>query len=84
MILRLLREGMDYKDTAKTLRLHRMTIYFRIKRNPAFAEAVKEAREEGREIRERRHWFQHPFRGKRPPTGKGHGGKPRFGVKRRG
>ena len=28
-------------------------------------------------------WLRHPFRGLRPPSGKGHGGKPRFAYGRR-
>jgi hypothetical protein len=83
LILRLIREGMTYEDVALTLRISRQAIHRRIKRNPDFAAAVAEAREEGRTNRERAIWYRHPFRGKRPPTRKGHGGIPRFGVKRR-
>ena len=84
LILRLFREGMIFRDVAQTLRISRECINWRIKNHPGFAEAVKEAREAGKVIRERAIWYRHPFRGMRPPTGKGHGGKPRFGVKRRG
>lgn len=83
LILRLIREGNTYVDVAFTLRISRQAIHRRIQRNPDFATAIAEAREEGRPNRERGLWYHHPFRGKRPPTGKGHGGKPRFGVKRR-
>ena len=84
LILRLIREGNTYEDVAFTLRISRQAIHRRIQRNPDFATAIAKAREEGRPNRERHQWYRHPFRGKRPPTGKGHGGKPRFGVKRRG
>ena len=43
-----------------------------------FAQAVAEARLQGQAERTYRLWLRHPFRGKRPPTGKGHGGNPRF------
>jgi hypothetical protein len=49
-----------------------------MKSSPEFAEAVVAAREVGKNEREFRIWLRHPFRGKRPPTGKGHGGKPIF------
>lgn len=45
---------------------------------PRMAAAVVEAREQGCEERTYRRWLAHPFRGKRPPAGKGHGGKPKF------
>jgi hypothetical protein len=83
LILRLIREGNTYVDVAFTLRISRQAIHRRIQRNPDFATAIAEAREEGRPNRERGLWYWHPFRGKRPPTGKGHGGKPRFNGKKR-
>lgn len=83
LILRLIREGNSYMDVAFTLRISQQAIHRRIQRNPDFATAITEAREEGRANRERRLWYRHPFRGKRPPTGKGHGGKPRFTGKKR-
>ena len=45
---------------------------------PEFADAVAVERAVGKDEREFRIWLRHPFRGKRPPTGKGHGGKPIF------
>jgi hypothetical protein len=50
---------------------------------PEFADAVAAAREVGKEERTFRIFLRHPFRGLRPPTGKGHGGKPRFSYGRR-
>lgn len=82
-ILRLFREGLIYRHVAETFRISREVITGKMKRNPEFAAAVKLAREKGRANREHGIWFRHPRRGMRPPTGKGHGGKPRFGVKRR-
>jgi hypothetical protein len=51
-------------------------------RDAAFDELVKQAREIGAEKRARLLWLRHPFRGKRPPSGKGHGGKPKFSYGR--
>ena len=45
---------------------------------PEFADAVAVEREKGKDKRVFRAWLYHPFRGRRPPTGKGHGGKPAF------
>ena len=39
---------------------------------------ARDTRLEGQAERTFRLWLRHPFRGKRPPTGKGHGGSPRF------
>ena len=77
LILRLIREGMIYEEVALTLRITRQAIHRRIQRNSDFAAAVAELREEGRPNRERGLWYWHPIRGIRPPTGKGHVGKPR-------
>jgi DNA-binding XRE family transcriptional regulator len=54
-----------------------------MKSSPDFAEAVVAAREAGKDVRTFRLWLRHPFRGKRPPSGKGHGGKPQFSYGRR-
>jgi hypothetical protein len=83
MILRLLREGMTYVEVAETLRITPASIRWRKSNHPAFAAALEEAREVGREVRDYNLWYHHYRRGKRPPTGKGHGGVPRFSVKRR-
>jgi len=82
-ILGLLRDGLTYVQVAAALGITRQAIEKRIKKRPEFAAEVLTAREAGKAIREFGIWFRHPFRGKRPPTGKGHGGVPRFGVKRR-
>lgn len=52
-----------------------------MKAYPEFADAVAMEREVGKDVRSYLIWLRHPFRGKRPPTGKGHGGKPRFSYK---
>lgn len=83
LILHLLGEGLIFKEVAEGLNISRECIYWRIKNDPLFAQAVKEAREAGKATRDFWIWYRHPCRGKRPPTGKGHGEKPRFGVKRR-
>ncbi len=51
---------------------------------PDFALAVTTAREADKDEREYSPWLRQSFRGLRSPTGKGHGGKPRFAYVRRG
>lgn len=82
-ILRKLREGSTFAEAANAARLTREAVWLRRRRDQAFAQAVSEAREEGRETREYLVWLRHPFRGLRPPTGRGKGGKPRFAYGRR-
>ena len=48
-----------------------------------FRQAVTLARQQGQKEREYRLWLRHPLRGRRTPTGKGHGGGPRFRYGRR-
>lgn len=82
VMLQLFRDGLTFKEVAGAIGITVRAIYNRMEVT-AFAEAVAEAREAGRPNRERLIWYRHPFRGKRPPTGKGHGGKPRFNGKMR-
>ena len=63
--------------------LTRQPLLNRRNANPAFADAVIEARNSGEKERTYRLWLNHPFRGMRPPTGKGRRGKPRFSYGRR-
>lgn len=77
-ILRRLEEGYTLQQAAISEKISRQAIWKRMKSYPEFAEAVVAAREVGKGEREFRIWLRHPFRGKRPPTGKGHGGKPIF------
>lgn len=83
LILRRIAEGMTMKEAATAAGMTRQGIYWRCGVSPDFAQAVVAAREAGREERTFRLWLRHPFRGKRPPTGKGHGGPPRFRYGRR-
>jgi hypothetical protein len=77
-ILRRLEEGYTLQQAAIAGKISRQAIWKRMKSSPEFAKAVVAAREKGKEERMFRLWLHHPFRGKRPPTGKGHGGKPIF------
>ena len=77
-ILRCLRMGATYRNAAEVAGVTRQAIWKRMRASPEFAEAVEEARKEGKDEREFGIWLRHPFRGRRPPTGKGHGGKPIF------
>jgi len=78
MILVRLEEGQTFQQAAQSMGVSRQAIWKRMKTHPKFADAVQVARESGKSEREFRMWLNHPFRGKRPPTGKGHGGKPLF------
>jgi hypothetical protein len=50
-------------------------------RDAEFAKAFQTIWESVAEKRAFHLWQNHPFRGKRPPTGKGKGGKPRYGAR---
>lgn len=76
LVLLRLEEGYTLEQAANSGDISRQAIWKRMKSYPEFAKAVVAAREVGKNEREFRIWLRHPFRGKRPPTGKGHGGKP--------
>lgn len=76
LVLLRLEEGYTLEQAANSVDISRQAIWKRMKSYPEFAKAVVAAREVGKNEREFRIWLRHPFRGKRPPTGKGHGGKP--------
>lgn len=78
-----LAEGQTLTEAAKAAGITRRGLFKRRVRHPDFALAVATALEAGREERTYRLWLRHPFRGLRPPTGRGHGGKPRFKYGRR-
>ena len=70
--------GSTYVEAASAGGISKQALLKRMKVSPDFSQAVAAARKEGEAERVYRLWLRHPFRGKRPPTGKGHGGKPRF------
>ena len=73
-----LREGLTYGEAAAVVGIHRQTFWRWINDSEEFAQEVAKARSQGQAERAFRFWLRHPFRGKRPPTGKSHGGIPRF------
>jgi hypothetical protein len=83
MILRKLEEGCTIRESAAAVGITRQAVLKRQNSSSDFAQAVALARETGRVERTFRLWLRHPFRCKRQPTGKGHGGKPRFSYGRR-
>ena len=83
VILEKLAEGCTLREAAAAAGVSRIAVWYRCDASPAFREAYLAARETGKDERTFRLWLRHPFRGKRPPTGKGHGGKPRFSYGRR-
>ena len=78
LILTKLREGCTSREAAATAGIHRQSFWRWVNGSQEFAAEVAQAREVGREERTFRLWLRHPFRGMRPPTGKGHGCKPAF------
>ena len=78
LVVRRLAEGATYGEAARGVRCDRVTVWRWRQSSPEFDRAVEAARAAGRGEREFRCWLRHPFRGRRPPTGKGHGGPPRF------
>lgn len=82
-ILRFLAEGCTLGEAARLVGVHRQTLLRWRWENTEFAGRVSEALAKGKDERTYRMWLRHPFRGMRPPTGKGNGGKPRFTYGRR-
>jgi hypothetical protein len=82
IILNKLAEGCTVRESAAAAGISRQAVLKRKNASPEFAQAVAAAREVGEKERTFRLWLSHPFRGLRPPTGKGHGGKPRFSYGR--
>jgi hypothetical protein len=70
--------GLTRKEAAARVNISRQAVWKRQKKDPEFAKAYAAALEKGSAYRVYHLWLRHPFRGRRPPTGKGHGGKPRF------
>ena len=83
LILAKIAEGYTYGRAAEAAGVSRQTILDWRNVSEEFAEAVANARKAGEAERRYYRWLHHPFRGMRPPTGKGHGGKPRFIYGRR-
>ncbi len=83
LIVTKLAEGCLVREAAEVASVHRQTFWRWVRSMPDFALAVQLAREAGKNERTFRLWLRHPFRGLRPPTGKGRGGKPRFAYGRR-
>lgn len=77
-VLRFLVEGCTLGEAAGLAGIHRQTLLRWRWDDPEFSKLVAEALDKGKDERAYRTWLRHPFRGKRPPTGKGTGGKPRY------
>ncbi len=83
VIVTKLTEGCTYPEAAAAAGTSRISVWNWCRSIPEFREAVALARQAGEDERKFRLWMRHPRRGLRPPTGKGHGGKPRFSYGRR-
>ena len=77
-ILRKLEAGDTIREAAAAVGITRQAVLKRRNSSNEFAQAIMAAREAGQGERTFRLWLRHPYRGRRPPTGQGHGGKPRF------
>jgi len=77
-VLEFITAGWNLRHASQLARISRQAVWKRRKVSASFNRAVMAALEAGEEIRVRRAWLNHPFRGRRPPTSRGHGGKPRF------
>ena len=84
VIISKLGEGCTMAEAAAAAGITRQAVLKRMHASPEFAAEVAAARETGRAEREFWLWLRHPFRGRRPPTGRGNGGKPQFTYGRRG
>lgn len=82
-ILRFLAESCTLGEAARLVDVHRQTLLRWRWDDSEFSEQVAEALAKGKDERTYRMWLRHPFREMRPPTGKGHGGNPRFNYGRR-
>ena len=82
VILAKLSDGQTVSEASLAAGVDRQTFWRWLKASPEFAYAVSSARQTGKEERTFRLWLRHPFRGNRPPTGKGNGGRPRFSYGR--
>ena len=83
VILDKLAKGFLFREAAAAAGLSRRALFKRRVASPEFDVAVLAAREVGKEERTFRLWLRHPFRGMRPPTGKGSGRRPKFSYGRR-
>ena len=75
-----LSEGCLLREAAAAVGISKQALQKRMAVSPEFAQAVVAAREAGAAERRYRRWLYHPFRGCRPPTGKGHGASPRSAM----
>ncbi|MDP3851041.1 MAG: hypothetical protein Q8Q59_11095 [Luteolibacter sp.] len=83
VILMKLAEGCTIREASAAAGITKQAVAKRVASSPDFAEAVSAARETGKDERTFRLWLRHPFRGCRPPTGKGTRNSPRFTYGRR-
>ena len=74
----LLAGGHTRGEAAAGVGIHRQTLLRWRWESVAVSEQIKRALELGQEKRRYRLWLRHPFRGVRPPTGRGHGGEPAY------
>ena len=74
-------DGWTKSGAAKMAGVHRWTLYRWRRDDPEFSERFDKTWKEAAELRAYYLWKKHPFRGLRPPTGKGTRAKPRFSMR---
>ena len=82
VILNRVRLGATKSKAAKIAGIHRTTLNRWCQLETSFSKAFKQIWIESTAKRDYQKWLNHPFRGKRPPTGKGSLAFPRFGTPR--
>ena len=82
VLRKLAEEGATLIEAAAAAGVCRQRILKWRNRDAGFDALVKHARDLGAEKCTHLLWLRHPFRGKRPPRGRGHGGKPKFSYGR--
>jgi len=70
--------GATKSKAAEVIGYNRLTLYRWLETDGCFSLDFDQAWEIGKEKREYSQWLDHPFRGLRPPTGKGTRSRPRF------
>ena len=79
-ILTLIQTGATKSKAAKEVGYNRLTLYRWLENDERFALAFDQAWKLGTVKRDYLLWFNHPFRGLRPPTGKDTRSRPKFNL----
>mgnify|MGYP005842862659 CR=1 FL=1 len=78
LILERVSIGQTKVKAARGAGIHRKTLRRWLDADPDFARQFEAAWQQGAKLRDYYGWLNHPFRGLRPPTGKGTRARPRY------